>query len=64
MKGALANLCGSWWGKIGRTCGLWQKNFHVPSASEKHLNRPKFCYPFGELVTDIVKSMLFLAIFN
>ena len=64
MKGALANPCGSWWGKIGRTCGLWQKKFPVPSASEKFLNRPKFCYPFGVIVTDIAKIMLFLAIFN
>ena len=41
-----------------------KKFFPVPSASEKHLNRPKFCYPFGAIVTDIAKIMLFLAIFN
>ena len=41
-----------------------KKIFPVPSASEKHLNRPKFCYPFGVIVTDIAKIMLFLAIFN
>ena len=38
------------------------KIFPVPSASEKHLNRPKFSYPFGVIVTDIAKIMLFLAI--
>ena len=41
-----------------------KKIFHMPSALEKHLNRPKFCYPFGVIVTDIAKIMLFLAIFN
>ena len=41
-----------------------KKFFPVPSASDKHLNRPKFCYPFGAIVADIAKIMLFLAIFN
>ena len=43
---------------------VYVKKIPVPSASEKHLNRPKFCCPFGAIVTDIAKIMLFLAIFN